>query len=223
MGRKNRYSRKGCILHVMNHGVWNVDIFGEPKDKQMFLYLMAEMERQFDCKILGWCLMSNHYHILLLVGKDAVSKFMGRLQEEFAKYYNRRHGRKGHVFFDRFKSVVAKDEHYFLCVSRYIHLNPVRAGIVRNPLDYRYSSYKNYVHHEAVVCEDISAWGRSFVEPLVDTSKVLYYFSDIGRTPEERYREFVESALKDKDLEKQVQKDIGEDERGMPPSSAKKS
>lgn len=145
MGRPLREWFSGCTLHVINRGNDQQVLFHNEQDFGYFIGQMFLMEQKFNCHILAWTLMSNHYHIMIQ-SWDSISDIMQLLQLRYAKYFNKRYNRSGHVFQGRFySSKPIQDDRYLLECSRYIHLNPVKACIVKTPLQYKYSSYKDYV------------------------------------------------------------------------------
>ena len=148
MARSRRIIFPGCIQHVMNRGIRKSDIFKDPDDYQVFMALMGEMRKRFGIKILAWCLMTNHFHILIASDTARIAEAMKYLEGTYAAYFNHKYGYKGHLFEDRYTAVTAPTTGYLLEVSRYIHLNPGKAGLVNNPLHYLYSSYRDYVPPE---------------------------------------------------------------------------
>lgn len=149
--------------------------------------------------IHSYCLMTTHFHMLVTTMKDEIWKIMKYLMQNYAMYFNRKYGTKGHVFDSRYVSCIIEDGIYFLEVSRYIHLNPVRACMVRNPLDYKYSSYEFFFSEEE--------------SGLLYRKEILDYFRG---NQKEQYRMFVEGAISHEEHEMMIQKDIGEDEKWLP-------
>jgi REP element-mobilizing transposase RayT len=121
------------IHHVMARGIEGQSIFRDDKDRDGFLKrLMDGVGRAGGPQLYAWSLMSNHFHLLLRSGEEGLSLTMRRLMTGHAVTYNRRYKRQGHLFQNRYKSIVVEEESYFLELVRYIHLNPVRAGIVKS-------------------------------------------------------------------------------------------
>lgn len=150
-------------------------------------------------KLHSFCMMTNHLHMQITTMSTEIWKIMKCLLYNYARTFNQRYGYSGHLFERRYTSCLIEDPVYFLEVSRYIHLNPVRAGMVREPLAYPYSSYDSYISQK--------------VNPLLEKKKILDYFS---QNPVEQYRMFVEGALSHEEHEILIQKDIGEDENWLP-------
>ncbi len=133
MPRQPRLDIPGLVHHVMARGIEGREIFHDDKDRQGFLKRMAEaVSKPGGPRLYAWALMSNHFHLLLRPGEGLLSPMMRRLMTGHAVTYNLRHKRQGHLFQNRYKSIVVEEETYFLELVRYIHLNPVRAGIVKN-------------------------------------------------------------------------------------------
>jgi REP element-mobilizing transposase RayT len=107
-------------------------LFQEGKDRLNFLSRISKVSEGTGARILAWVLMSNHVYLLMFSGPPGISKFMRRLLTGYALWYNRKYHRRGHLFQDRYKSIVCEEEAYLLELVRYIHLNPLRAGIVKN-------------------------------------------------------------------------------------------
>jgi REP element-mobilizing transposase RayT len=122
----------GTLHHVMIRGTEGAVIFREEGDRQNFLSRLGKISEETGTRILAWVLMSNHVHLLIVSGAQGVSKFMRRLLTGYAVWYNRKYHREGHLFQNRYKSIVCEKEAYLLELVRYIHLNPLRAGIVKN-------------------------------------------------------------------------------------------
>ena len=135
----------------MNHGVGTIAIFGDDADRRYFIKLLKEHLQAHAGKAHAWCLMTNHFHLLVEMPLSDLSEFMRNLTSEYAARFNQKYQRKGHLFMQRFKSEPVENEAYFITVVRYIHQNPVKAGISRT-CEYRWSSYREYAHGERKLC-----------------------------------------------------------------------
>ncbi|MGK2905155.1 MAG: transposase, partial [Desulfuromonadales bacterium] len=132
MPRQPRLDMPGLVHHVMARGIEGRAIFRDDDDREAFLKrLMDGVNKSGGPQLYAWALLSNHFHLLLRSGANLLSPMMQRLMTGHAVTYNRRYKRQGHLFQNRFKSIVVEEEPYFLELVRYIHLNPVRAGIVK--------------------------------------------------------------------------------------------
>lgn len=149
MPRKPRKKSGTGIYHVIVRGVGQQDIFREGDDFHRFLKTMKKVSLESEISILGYCLMTNHVHLLLREDNSDVSLFMKRLGVSYAYWYNRKYERTGHLFQDRFKSECVEDEAYLMTVIRYIHQNPVKASLTANPEDYEWSSCAEYYQQDS--------------------------------------------------------------------------
>jgi len=137
--------RAGECYHIYNRGNNYSDIFFE---RQNYLYFLRQMRKYLVSDVLdiiAYCLMPNHYHLLLRLNADTFSRPMQRLALSYTKAINKRYGRVGSLFQGRFKALHVDRNEYLLHLSRYIHLNPVMAGRVRKPEDWEFSSYQEFV------------------------------------------------------------------------------
>ena len=143
MPRNPRNYIKSEYLHIMVQGINKSYIFNRTEDIKYYIKLMYKILKNYDIKIIAYCIMNNHAHILVKINSiEELSKYMKRLNSTYAMYYNRKYQRVGYLFRDRFKSEIIKDEkHYWTCI-KYIYDNPVKAGICRKAEDYKWSNYK---------------------------------------------------------------------------------
>lgn len=142
-----RHAREKCesgIYHIILRGINRQSIFHDDEDYQRFLETMDRMKNPGKFELYGYCLMGNHVHLLLHEQKDEIATIMKRIGVSYAHWYNRKYDRVGHVFQDRYKSEIVKDEGYLINLLRYIHNNPVKAQIVTDPKDYKWSSFTSY-------------------------------------------------------------------------------
>ncbi len=121
----------GALHHIMVRGINRADIFKDEQDKARFIERVGDLVTEGQCAVYAWVLMSNHGHILFKSGKEGISAIMRKLLTWYAQYYNRRHKRIGHLFENRYKSILCDEDNYLLALVRYIHLNPIRAGIIK--------------------------------------------------------------------------------------------
>jgi len=120
-------------------------IYTRPGDYVKFLEYIVKAKERYQFYLYAYCLMTNHFHLLLETRLPNISRIMHYVKGSYTTYYNIRHRRYGHLFQGRFKSIVVDKDSYLLELSRYIHLNPVRAGIVKDPMEYTWSSYAGYL------------------------------------------------------------------------------
>lgn len=149
MPRTARTRSNSGIYHVVTRGVNKQDIFLDDEDMLLYLNCLRRLKDEAGCSVLGYCLMSNHVHLLLQetcaeAGCGGVPKLMHRLGTIIAKWYNQKYDRVGHVFQDRYGSTAVENDAYLLTVLRYIHQNPVKAKVAENCHSYPFSSYAAY-------------------------------------------------------------------------------
>lgn len=148
MPRKPREKSSTGIYHVMVRGVNGQDIFHDDKDRQKYISIIDKYKEICRFELYGYCLMSNHVHLLIRENEQTVSQIMRRLGTSYAYWHNQKYGRSGHLFQGRFKSETVEDDRYLLVALRYIHQNPTKAGLVKAPGNYKWGSYLEYVNKE---------------------------------------------------------------------------
>ena len=153
MPRQARKESSTGIFHVMMRGINHQNIFEEPEDYYQFILTLDRMRVRYDdegkpagsnCTYYAYCLMSNHFHLLVREREESVGETIKRIASSYVYYYNRKYGRDGHLFKERFKSEPVNDMGYFTVLLRYIHQNPVKAKLVECVKDYEYSSWGEY-------------------------------------------------------------------------------
>lgn len=145
MPRHPRVSALHSFAHVTAKGNRGVSIFVDDEDRRFFLSWLEAYARKYAVRIHAYCLMTTHFHLLIEVGDSPMSILMQRLMQRHAQHINRRYGHRGHLFGDRFWSQLCERDNYLLGVVRYIHLNPVWAGLVVRPELYSWSSHNAYL------------------------------------------------------------------------------
>jgi putative transposase len=180
MPRQARLDAPGTLHHVMVRGIDGIAIFRDDQDRENFLSRIEHLVDTTGTRILAWVLMDNHIHLLLFSGPTGIAAFMRRLLTGYAIWFNRRYQRSGHLFQNRYKSIVCDEDIYLLELVRYIHLNPIRAAIVKSveELDsYRWSG------HSVLVGKRDNAWQ--------ECEYVLRQFSNKPKKTMRLYRQFV--------------------------------
>ena len=184
MPRKARIDAPGALHHIICRGIEGRRIFQDKVDRDNFVDRLGTILSETSTACYAWALMPNHFHLLLRTGKVPIATIMRRLLTGYAVSYNRRHRRYGHLFQNRYKSVLCQEDPYLLELVRYIHLNPLRAKIVVSlgQLDrYRYSGHSHLIGRVA------SEWQ--------DGDSVLSLFGKRVATARKRYRAFVEQGI----------------------------
>ncbi len=146
MSRPWRIEFEGALYHVLSRGNEQQDIYPDNEDRISFISLMGEMTGRFEIDIFAYVLMNNHYHILLRTNRANLSRAMQWLGVTYTRRFNNRHFRSGHLFQGRFKSLIVENDAYLVELSCYIHRNPLRAGIVKRLMDYKWSSFPVYAY-----------------------------------------------------------------------------
>ena len=154
MPRQARRKSESGIYHIMLRGINQQQIFEDEEDGFRFLETLSKYKEQCGYEIYAYCLMGNHVHILLKEGKENLTLVLKRIAGSYVYWYNWKYRRCGHLFQDRFKSEPVEDDAYFLTVIRYIHQNPIKAGICKNIDGYKFSSYNEYINKPNLVNVD---------------------------------------------------------------------
>src|SRR6056297_3592023 len=142
MARPLRIEFEGALYHVMARGNARDDIFLDDNDREGFIDNLGRVCARFDWRVWSWCLMSNHYHLLIETLRPTLSKGMREVNGVYTQRFNRRHGRIGHVLQGRYKAVLVQKDTHLLELSRYVVLNPVQAGMTEAAGDWPWSSYR---------------------------------------------------------------------------------
>lgn len=132
MPRLARLDISGLLQHVIVRGIEGRAIFNDDHDRQLFVDRLSSLLSETGVRCYAWALLSNHFHLLLMPTSTPLSYFMRRLLTGYAVSFNRRNKRSGHLFQNRYKSIVCEEEPYLLELVRYIHLNPLRVGMITN-------------------------------------------------------------------------------------------
>jgi len=144
LARPLRVEVTGAVYHVIARGNERRSVFRDDRDREIYLERLAECRERFRLRVLAYCLMNNHIHLAVKRGQFPLSRVMLALQSFYAQRFNWRHRRSGHLFQGRYKAFLVQHERYLFALLRYIHLNPVRAGVVDRPESYRWSSDRFY-------------------------------------------------------------------------------
>jgi len=145
MARRPRLFAPGVLYHVIVRGNQRQKTFTSEDDYRAYLERLAKYHKQYGYTVYAFCLMSNHVHLLVQSSATPLAKFMQGLQQSYTQYFNRRHKKRGHLFEGRYKAILCQEEPYLLELIRYLHLNPVRAGMVERAEQYEYSGHHAYL------------------------------------------------------------------------------
>lgn len=182
MARPLRIEFPDAIYHVTSRGIERRAIVADRRDRERWLEQLARVVERHRWRLFAFALMDNHFHLFVQTPDANLSAGMRDLNGGYVSFFNARHERAGHLFQGRFKACLVEDEGYWLEVSRYVHLNPVRGGLAQRPEQWRWSSYGGY--HRAT-----RRW------PWVDYSRVLSEFGGDDAAGRRRHRDFVQAAL----------------------------
>jgi putative transposase len=177
MARKPRVHFPGALYHVIARGNKGQRVFRREEDYKLYLKLLREYKEAFGFLLYAFALMPTHVHLLVEMNEKPLSGFMQRLLFRYTRNYNIRYQTWGHLFQGRHKAILCEKDSYLIELSAYIHLNPVRAGLVQDPLEYRWTSYPSYLGMEER--------GIAEVEPI------LAQFSNEKGKAAEAYEKFV--------------------------------
>lgn len=201
MPRQARDKSKTGIYHVMLRGINKQKIFHDDGDREKFINILKRNKRESQIKVYGWCLMENHIHLLLGEGKEDISISMKRIGVGFVWYYNCKYKRTGHLFQDRYRSEKVETDEYLLTVIRYMHQNPVKAGLVRSSKDWPWSSCGVYYGE----CD-------SQVD-FTDRKMILGMFSEDESIAVRRFKEYNEQVNVDACLDEENKRMTDEEAR----------
>lgn len=210
------------IYHVINRGNRRLEVFHNDEDYKRLIELLGKAKERALVKVLGYCLMPNHFHLLLQpVQGEQLGRYMQWLMTSYVRQYNKLYGMSGHIWQGRYKSFLIQEDEYFLNVLRYIEANPVRANLVQNAKDWRYSSHTDRINNmESPVLDELpmklpQSWNR-FVNEPVKEKKLEEIRNSVNRqTPygmetwqrETSIRLGLESTLKPRGRPKKVKND----------------
>lgn len=150
MPRYARLKSETGIYHIMLRGINKQNIFEDQEDKLRFIDALGYYKEKSHYVIYGYCLMDNHVHLLIQELDDPISKIIKRISSSYVYWYNKKYKRCGHLFQERFKSEAIETEAYLLTVLKYIHKNPVKAGVVKSEEEYFWSSYHDYIGNKGI-------------------------------------------------------------------------
>lgn len=181
MARPLRIEYEGAFYHITARGNERKRIFFGKGDYDKFKEYLLEAQDKYGYRLHCYVLMGNHYHLVIETPNGNMNKVLHYINGSYANYINRKRNRNGHLLQGRYKGILVDRDAYMLELSRYLHLNPVRAKIVERPEDYRQSSYRSYV--------------KTQKEAIVTTDLILGMVSEDGKTARRAYREYVEKGV----------------------------
>lgn len=184
MPRQSRLDAVGALHHVMGRGIEKVRIFKGDSDREDFISRLAGLCRDRYISVLAWALMPNHFHLLVRTGRQPIHKGMRKLLTGYVVNFNRRHKRYGHLFQNRYKSILCEEDPYLLEITRYIHLNPLRSGIISH---FGELDCYPWTGHSVLMGVAEADWQ--------DSETVLSYFGRRTRECRKGYKQFIEEGV----------------------------
>ena len=178
MARPLRIEYDGALYHVTSRGNERKPIFKDDGDRELFLTTLWQVSERFHWLCHAYCLMNNHYHLVIETPDGNLSKGMRQLNGVYTQAFNRRHHRAGHLFQGRFKGILVQKESHYLEVCRYVVLNPVRAKTVKHPREWAWSSYR-------------ATGGLAAVPRCLKVEEILGHFGQRRGPAQDKYREYV--------------------------------
>ncbi|MCM8829539.1 MAG: transposase [Candidatus Omnitrophica bacterium] len=190
MPRIARIAPKEYVYHVLTRGNNRQDVFKDERDYKRYIEILNKYKERYKFKIYHYVLMRNHVHLVVEPSErgGTLAEIMKCINLSYAQYYKARYKHIGHLWQDRYKSILISKDNYLLACGSYVELNPVRAGIVKDPKDYKWSSYNTY------------AYGK--IDTLIDEHPIYKEMSENETERRNKYREFITGILKEKDAMK---------------------
>ncbi len=182
MARKPRIEFEGAFYHIIIRGNQRQKIFKDKYDFLKYLEILTNYKKQYRYYLYSYILMSNHVHLLIETLKTPLSKILQGINQSYTIYFNRRYKTVGHLFQGRYKAILCEKDEYLLSLIKYIHLNPLRARIVKTPDEYRWSSHPGYAK-------------KADKKNIIDTDQVLRMFSEDKAKARRLYRAYMSDGL----------------------------
>jgi len=195
MARPLRFLYPGAVYHITSRGNERKAVFKSVRDREKFLEYLESAVEKYQALIHAYCLMDNHYHLLLETPSGNLPRIMRHINGAYTTYFNVKRDRSGHLFQGRYKAILVEKDEYAKELSRYIHLNPVRAKMVESPEDYVWSSYQSYI-------------GIKKAPKWLHQEFILGYFGNKISNARSGYRGFVDS-LKNKEYKSPLSEMVG--------------
>ncbi len=185
MGRPLRVEFPGAVYHITSRGNERKSIFRDDTDRLNFVRILEDYNDRYGILIHSYVLMDNHYHVILETPKGNLLKVMHGINSGYTGYFNRNYHRSGHLFQGRYKAILVEKDVYLVELSRYVHLNPVRAKMVNKPEEYVWSSYRSYI-------------GKVKKNKWIEYSWILSKFGKYMKKAMGKYKEYTEEGLSKK-------------------------
>ncbi|HAN09065.1 MAG TPA: transposase [Clostridiales bacterium] len=181
MARKQRIHYHGALYHVIARGNNGEYILDSDEDKKNYIEILKRYKERYQFELYAYCIMDNHVHLLMEVGETPLNKIMQGIQQVYTQRYNKKNKRTGHVFQQRYKAEVCKKDGYLLHLVKYIHFNPVKAGMTKT-VEYKWNSHNNYV---------------KCINEIVNTEYVLKVISSNKAVALKGYKEYMKEKIEE--------------------------
>lgn len=206
MPRIARKEYKEGVFHIMVQGINREKIFYKNEHKQKYLKLISKKSKEHEIQLISYCIMENHAHMIIQIKETKeLTSFMKRVNTSYAIYYNQREKRVGYLFRNRFKSYKIYSQDYLAKCIKYIHMNPVKAGIVKQEEQYEYSSYNQYIKKEGIVTNELIEKVFKDKSEYIKEFLKIEYREDLFKDMEEKERK------EEKDIQKEIEKFLQEE------------
>jgi REP element-mobilizing transposase RayT len=182
MARQLRVEFEGAVYHVTSRGNQRGKIFWDNQDRERLRTILERTKERYGYLLHAYVFMDNHYHLLIETPHVNIKQIMQNMNTSYTVFVNRKYNRSGHLFQGRYKAFIVDKDRYLLELGRYIHLNPVRAGVVKRPEDFRWSSYRDYLY----------AYEGG---EITDTDETLGFLSKRRGIAVKKYKEFVDAGM----------------------------
>ena len=202
MARPLRITYPGAFYHVTSRGNERKDVFKSKRDRERFLEYLESASQRYDAVVHAYCLMGNHYHLLMETPSGNLPQIMRHINGAYTTYFNVKRQRSGHLFQGRYKAILIDIDEYAKELSRYIHLNPVRARMVETPEEYEWSSYQYYI-------------GKQKPPEWLHIDFILGYFGEKVSIAKKQYQQFV-NMLDNKEYESPLMEVVSSTILGAP-------
>ena len=202
MARPLRITYPGAFYHVTSRGNERKDVFKSKRDRERFFEYLESASQRYDAVVHAYCLMGNHYHLLMETPSGNLSQIMRHINGAYTTYFNVKRKRSGHLFQGRYKAILIDIDEYAKELSRYIHLNPVRARMVETPEEYEWSSYQFYI-------------GKQKPPEWLHIDFILGYFGEKVSIAKKQYQQFV-NMLDNKEYESPLMEVVSSTILGAP-------
>jgi len=200
MPRQERVRSKSGYYHIMLRGNERKNIFLDEDDKLRFIETIKEKKKEDRFYLQAICLMDNHIHMMMSEGTENIAQIIKRITVSYVYYFNKKYKRIGHLFQDRYKSEAVEDDNYVLALARYIHQNPIKAGMVERLEDYKWSSYNGYINKNA------------YISKIIDAEIVLELFSKDRGEALKKFKEYSNASYNEPFMD--LQEESNDEEKG---------